>query len=369
MENLNKIIGENLRRERIASGVTQKEIAEKVGYSEKSISKWESGGGVPGIETLITLSKIFNTDINALVCKKESMPYYLGIDGGGTKTHYALSDSEGNIIREHIGDCSNPIDIGIEKTKAVLKENIIKITDGINRSSVYMFAGISGGTTGNNQKILRDFFAGFGFAGAGNDSDIKSSVALGLGKGNGMIIIMGTGIAGFAVKDTIFKQIGGWGQLFDAGGGGYNLGKDALYASLKEHDGTGEKTELTAIIEERLKCTVRQNLSDIYQKGKKYIASFSDTVIKAYQNGDKVAKEIIEFNMEHAAKIINAGLEVVGEKEVDIAFNGGLVVKNPFLLDIISNYINPQYKCRFKTITEPQVNGALILARELCKDC
>ena len=32
MENLNKIIGENLRRERIASGVTQKEIAEKVGY-------------------------------------------------------------------------------------------------------------------------------------------------------------------------------------------------------------------------------------------------------------------------------------------------------------------------------------------------
>ena len=120
INNINKIIGENLRRERILSGVTQKEIAEKVGYSEKSISKWESGSGVPGIETLLTLAKIFNTDINSLVRKKETSPLYLGIDGGGTKTHYALTDSEGNIIREHIGDCTNPIDIGIEKSKKIL---------------------------------------------------------------------------------------------------------------------------------------------------------------------------------------------------------------------------------------------------------
>jgi len=365
MKDLNKIIGENLRRERINCSLTQKETADKVGYSEKSVSKWESGSGVPGIETLLTLAKLFNTDINSLVCKKDEKTFYLGIDGGGTKTHYALSDTEGNIIREHIGDCTNPIDIGIENSKKILKDNIRSITDGINPSSIYAFAGISGGTTGNNKTIFNEFFKSFGFAAAENDSDIKSSVALGLGKSNGMIVIMGTGIAGFAVKDDIFKQIGGWGQFFDAGGGGYNLGKDALYASLREHDGTGKKTLLTTIIEEKLGGTVRQNLSDIYAKGKKYIASFSDTVIKAYNKGDEVAKEIVDFNMMEVAKIINAGLKVVDEKEVKIAFNGGLIVKNPFLCDIILQRIDKNYKVTFDMVTEPPVLGALMIAREL----
>ena len=365
MKELNKIIGENLRRERIASGVTQKQIAEKIGYSEKSISKWEAGSGVPGIETLLTLANLFNTDIKTLVYKNESATFYLGIDGGGTKTHYALSDSQGNIIREHVGDSSNPIDIGIEKSKNTLKVNILKITEGINPSNIYAFAGISGGTTGNNKAILNEFFSQFGFAAYDNDSDIKSSVALGLGKNNGMIVIMGTGIVGFAVKGKEFRQIGGWGQFFDAGGGSYNLGKDALYASLREHDGTGEKTLLTSLIEERLKGTVRHNLSDIYEKGKKFIASFSDTVIQASQKGDAVAKKILDFNMQEVAKIINAGVKLIDEKNVTIAFNGGLITKNPFLTEMISSYLNPNYNYNFKMITEYQVNGALKIAKEL----
>ena len=367
MDSLYKIIGENLRRERLSSGLTQKEIADKVGYSEKSISKWESGGGVPGIETLMALARLFNTDIGSLVCKRQNTCYYLGIDGGGTKTHYALADESGNIVKELVGDCSNPIDIGIENTKKVLKDGIFKVTEGISLSDIYAFAGISGGTTGNNQSILKEFFDTFGFAGVDNDSDIKSSVALGLGKSNGMIVIMGTGIAGFAVKGDIFKQIGGWGQLFDAGGGGYNLGKDALYAALREHDGSGEKTLITELCEKKLGNTVRKSLSDIYNKGKKYIASFAAVTIEAAQMGDKVANDIIDFNMQEVAKIINTGLKVVDEKQVKIAFNGGIITSNIFLADIIRKYLDPDYECIFELITDAPVKGALMMAKELNK--
>lgn len=368
MENINKIIGANLRAERINSNLTQKEIAEKVGYSEKSISKWESGSGAPGIETLLMLSKIFGTDINSLVTPRVNKPYFLGIDGGGTKTEYCLTDYNGNIIKRFTGDCSNPIDIGIERSKKVLKENIVKITEGINPKNIYAFAGISGGTTGNNKKEFAAFFKSFGFAEFENDSDIKSSVALGLGKSNGMIVIMGTGVVGFAVKDKLFKQIGGWGQLFDAGGGGYNLGKDALYACLREHDGTGEKTLLTKLIEEKLGTSVRENLSDIYSKGKKYIASFSIYVVEAAAKKDKIALEIIDTNMKEVAKIINSGLTTIAEKDVKIALNGSLIINNPSLCDIIHSYLDKRYNVTFEMITEPPVKGALIIAKELYRE-
>jgi len=241
MDNTSKIIGENIKKERLSHGMTQKELADIIGYSEKSVSKWESGMGLPTVNILLEICKTFGTDLNAMVSKKEECPYYLAIDGGGTKTHYLLCDADGEIIGEHIGECTNPVDLGIDKTKSILKQCINMITCGISLQSVYMFAGISGGTTGNNREILHDFFESFGFAKFENDSDILSAVALGLGKSNGMIMIMGTGVCGFAIKDGYRKQIGGWGQFFDEGGGGYNLGKDGLYAVLKADDGTGEK--------------------------------------------------------------------------------------------------------------------------------
>lgn len=365
MPDLNMILAENLKRERIASGITQKLLAEKIGYSEKSISKWEAGGGVPGIGTLIKLAKIFNTDLNSLTAKHINEELYLGIDGGGTKTHFALSDKFGNIKKTLILDASNPNDIGMEASKKILKEGIIKITEGVSRNKIYMFAGISGGSTGNNQATFHNFFSAFGFKAFDNSSDIKNSVELGFGKENGIIIIMGTGISSFAIKNGIYKQIGGWGQFFDAGGGSYNLGRDGIYASLREFDGTGEKTLLTTLIEKRIGTTVKKHLGVFYEKGKKYIASFSDLVLSAAEAGDRVANEIVEYNMLEVSKIINSGLEFIGSKRITVAFTGGLITKNQKLLMLIEKNLNKEYSYTTKTIAEEPVMGALKIAKEM----
>ena len=71
--------------------------------------------------------------------------YYLGIDGGGTKKALALSDEEGNIIRIHKTEGCNPVDIGIDRVKEILKDAIYEICKDISLSSVYCFAGIAGG--------------------------------------------------------------------------------------------------------------------------------------------------------------------------------------------------------------------------------
>ena len=70
MANTNEIntkIAKNLTAYRKAAGLTQAELAEKINYSDKSVSKWESGNGVPDVYTLMQLATLFGVTLNDLV--------------------------------------------------------------------------------------------------------------------------------------------------------------------------------------------------------------------------------------------------------------------------------------------------------------
>ena len=67
MEELSKIIGSNICQLRKKMNLTQLELSQKINYSDKSISKWEKGDGVPDIYVLKTLSEIFGVTVNDLI--------------------------------------------------------------------------------------------------------------------------------------------------------------------------------------------------------------------------------------------------------------------------------------------------------------
>ncbi len=72
MENdINKIIGKNLLNLRKQKKLTQLELAEKLSYSDKSISKWEKGESLPSIEILYELAKFYNVSLDDLVSQEE----------------------------------------------------------------------------------------------------------------------------------------------------------------------------------------------------------------------------------------------------------------------------------------------------------
>ena len=72
IELVNERIAKNLIYYRKASGMTQAEVASKINYSDKSVSKWESGNGVPDIYVLIQLASIFDVTVNDLIGETES---------------------------------------------------------------------------------------------------------------------------------------------------------------------------------------------------------------------------------------------------------------------------------------------------------
>ena len=67
MEDINKIIGNNLLKLRKNAKLTQLELAEKFNYSDKSISKWENGESLPSIEVLHELATFYNTTLDGLI--------------------------------------------------------------------------------------------------------------------------------------------------------------------------------------------------------------------------------------------------------------------------------------------------------------
>ena len=47
--------------------LTQAQFAEKIGVSDKTVSKWECGNSIPDIIMLNQISKIFNVPINDII--------------------------------------------------------------------------------------------------------------------------------------------------------------------------------------------------------------------------------------------------------------------------------------------------------------
>ena len=66
----------NLTQYRKQSGLTQTELGEKLNYSDKSVSKWERGEGVPDVSVLVHLSEMYNVGLDELLgrVKKEEEP-------------------------------------------------------------------------------------------------------------------------------------------------------------------------------------------------------------------------------------------------------------------------------------------------------
>lgn len=92
MRDIKPIIAKNLSTLRSQSGLTQAELAEKLNYSDKAVSRWERGDTLPDINVLYQLCDFYGIDMNTLVSDdaeltppkkdlKNSLQFRIGIFG------------------------------------------------------------------------------------------------------------------------------------------------------------------------------------------------------------------------------------------------------------------------------------------------
>lgn len=66
-KDIKQIVAKNLANLRKNKKITQTELAEQFGYSDKAISKWENGDTLPDIQTLYQLCEFYNVTLDFLV--------------------------------------------------------------------------------------------------------------------------------------------------------------------------------------------------------------------------------------------------------------------------------------------------------------
>lgn len=67
MQELKFIIAKNIQKLRQEKGMTQLELAERLNYSDKSVSKWERGESLPDIVVLKSVADLFEVTLDYLV--------------------------------------------------------------------------------------------------------------------------------------------------------------------------------------------------------------------------------------------------------------------------------------------------------------
>ena len=70
-KDIKPIIAKNLTSLRKQSGLTQAELASKLNYSDKAVSRWEHGDTLPDINVLYQLCDFYGIDMNTLVSDDE----------------------------------------------------------------------------------------------------------------------------------------------------------------------------------------------------------------------------------------------------------------------------------------------------------
>ena len=70
IKDIKEIVASNLVKYRKEANLTQSQLAEKINYTDKAISKWERGESLPDIYVLKMLADIYKIDVSALLREK-----------------------------------------------------------------------------------------------------------------------------------------------------------------------------------------------------------------------------------------------------------------------------------------------------------
>jgi N-acetylglucosamine kinase-like BadF-type ATPase len=154
--------------------------------------------------------------------------YVIGVDGGGTKTHYALFGSQGKFINFIQGGPANHevYPDGYKGASKEIKSSVLKLLQQRRlkpEDISYSIFGLAGVDTKRQQKELSKIIRETGIRNFKVFNDAFLGIKAGSGKGYGICSVNGTGTCCVGIdKNGEWLQIGGTGWAFgDEAGAGY----------------------------------------------------------------------------------------------------------------------------------------------------
>lgn len=271
---------------------------------------------------------------------------FLGIDGGGTKTHAVIIDEDGEFVSEGVGGASNPLRVGVETAVANIFSAMEKACDAGEKNRFDIVAikcGLAGVRRADLRQIIRERVSELTRVRKVHVVTDAEIALFGTTLGEeGLVAIAGTGSVCIGQDSSgRLASAGGWGPLAGDEGGGSGIARKALQAIAKASDGRGRPTELSEAAVDYFRAGKIENLSvAIYAPSvdNARIAGFSRLVVEKAQEGDAVAVQILEEAARELAAAAVAVIKALGIGghafpigHVGSVFKAGRLVTDPFM--------------------------------------
>lgn len=228
---------------------------------------------------------------------------FLGVDGGGTKTAYALIDGTGHIRARHVGP------------------SVSHLAEGFTRATELLIGGIGATLARAACAPANVTFAFIGLPAYGEDSattptmdampaalldvsryrcgnDTVCSWAGSLACRDGISVIAGTGSVAYGQYAGREARAGGWGELIGDEGSAYWIAHEGLNLFSRMSDGRSARGPLYELMRDRLGLAIDLDLcARIYGESgsqRSVFAQFAVLVHEAAQAGDAQAASIFE---------------------------------------------------------------------------
>jgi N-acetylglucosamine kinase-like BadF-type ATPase len=302
-----------------------------------------------------------------------ALKYYLGVDGGGSKTYTLIIDEQGNVAGKGHSSNGNH-QTGYDAASRNIRESVEMALQqaGLEREHIeFAYFGLAGADREVDYKILRPMIAKLGFPRHDINCDTMIALRAGTSRPYGVVLICGSGTNSAGVNPQgVFYQCGGFSYLLGDCGGGGSLSIEVFRAVIRSWDGREPKTLLTGLLLEDLGYDSVQAMFDDYLDHQKTPPiRVAKLLFQAAQQGDTVAIRILREQGEEMGKSAQAviqRLDMAGGS-FDVVLAGSIVTRGEG--DFIHAYIERAVKevapeaTLVKLQVEPVV-GAVWLAIE-----
>lgn len=281
---------------------------------------------------------------------------YMGIDGGGTKCRVCLQNSAGETLGSGLGGSANPsygMDVVCDSIITATKEALSMAGLGDDdMKRIVVGAGLGGLHLPSYQKLVDDWQHPFKAMFSTND---LISAALGAHDGkDGGLIIVGTGFSASAVVEGVEHNIGGFGFSLGESCSGYWLGHQAVQAVFKDYDNLGPKTQLSALLANKLGGFGYELADAVSTFSVRDFASIAPLVFDAADAGDTIAKDLIQQSVDFVANVSD---QLILKGTNKLVFVGGVSTR---ITSLLPAHIQT---CIVEAIHSPEV-GAIFYAKQ-----
>jgi len=305
------------------------------------------------------------------------MKLFLGIDGGQTATKSILADASGQVLGTGRGGPAIHLKDGAtrEHARRALYEAIHQVLqqaglpDTTEITTAFLgFSGVSGPEAPAAKTYCEVVQEHFAVRSIFIDHDAHTALAGAIPSMTGVIAIAGTGSIAFAMNASgASARAGGWGYLLGDPGSAYEIGRQALAAIARAHDGAGPATTLSSLLLEALAI---QDASEITQavyraaSPKLRIASVCPTVATAAASGDTVALGIFEeAGCGLGSMACAAARKLTPPPSLTFSGTGGVSEAGELLWRPYRGFVLTEYpQAEVVTPAFPPLVGALVLA-------